>query len=263
MTGTPIPSITSVFNLGENTLKNNLVLFYKVQLIDRNIDRLEEQRGDLPNAVAGLEGKLENLKKDIAEKEQLKIESAAKREENNEKIKELLDNQKRAKAQLYKVRNNKEYDTITKSIDAADGECNRLEKESDSLVAIIEKAEQDIIELTPVIEELVADLALKNSELAMIKENSAIEEKRLLEEREALVAQMKKADHSLYERVRKAKRGLAVARIRRNACSGCQTIIPAQRQLEIRRNNRMFTCEYCGRIIVSAEIAQEAGDSED
>ncbi len=263
MTGKPIPLITSVFNLGENTLKNNLILFYKVQMIDRSIDKLEEQRGDLPLTVEALEGKLENLKASIEEKEQIKINSAAKREENNEKIKELLDNQKRAKAQLYKVRNNKEYDTITKSIDAADAECTRLEKESDALVAFMEKAEEEIAELTPLIEELEADLAHKNSELGMIKENSANEEKRLLEEREALVAQMKKSDYSLYTRVRSAKRGLAVARIRRNACSGCQTIIPAQRQLEIRRNNRMFTCEYCGRIIVSAEIANEAGDTED
>ncbi len=263
MTGMRTPSTISVYNLGEDTLKNNLVLFYKVQMIDRSIDRLEEQRGDLPLTVEALEGKLENLKTGIEEKNQLKIDSAAKREENNEKIKELLDNQKRAKAQLYKVRNNKEYDTITKSIDAADAECTRLEKESDALVATIEQAEKEITELTPLIEELETDLAHKNSELAMIKENSANEEKRLLEERESLVAQMKKADYSLYTRVRTAKRGLAVARIRRNACSGCQTIIPAQRQLEIRRNNRMFTCEYCGRIIVSAEIAQEAGDSEE
>ncbi|KAB2907480.1 MAG: C4-type zinc ribbon domain-containing protein [Ignavibacteriales bacterium] len=244
-------------------MKDVLVLFYKVQLIDRNIDKLEEQRGDLPLTVEALESKLEALRNAIEEKREFKVSAAAKREENNEKTKELLENQKRAKAQLYKVRNNKEYDMITKSIDAADAEFTRLEKESEALVEQMEAADEEIAELTPQIEELEADLEHKNSELALIKENSANEEKRLLAEREKLVAQMKKSDYSLYTRVRGAKRGLAVARIRRNACSGCQTIIPAQRQLEIRRNNRMYTCEYCGRILVSSEVATEAGEKEE
>jgi hypothetical protein len=58
-------------------------------------------------------------------------------------------------------------------------------------------------------------------------------------------------------RIRKAKRGKAVSTIKRSACSGCHNIVPSQRQLEIRRNNRLFFCEYCGRILVSSEIAEE------
>ena len=244
-------------------MKNNLVLFYQVQMIDRSIDKLEEQRGDLPLTVEALESRLETLKQTIEEMVAQRVDAVERREANNEKIKELLDNQKRAKAQLYKVRNNKEYDTITKSIDAADAECTRLEKESDFLVSTMEKVDEEIAALNPKVAELEEDLEHKRNELALIKENNAMEEQKLLKQRESLVAQMKKSDYSLYTRVRSAKKGLAVARIRRNACSGCQTIIPAQRQLEIRRNARMFTCEYCGRIIVSAEIAHEAGEMEE
>jgi len=244
-------------------LKNNLVLFYQVQMIDRSIDKLEEQRGDLPLTVEALESRLETLKQTIEEMVAQRVDAVERREANNEKIKELLDNQKRAKAQLYKVRNNKEYDTITKSIDAADAECTRLEKESDFLVSTMEKVDEEIAALNPKVAELEEDLEHKRNELALIKENNAMEEQKLLKQRESLVAQMKKSDYSLYTRVRSAKKGLAVARIRRNACSGCQTIIPAQRQLEIRRNARMFTCEYCGRIIVSAEIANEAGEMDE
>jgi len=241
-------------------LKNNLVLFYQVQMIDRSIDKLEEQRGDLPLTVEALEARLQNLKESIEEKIAQRADAVERREANNEKIKELLDNQKRAKSQLYKVRNNKEYDTITKSIDAADAECTRLEKESDFLVSTMEKIDEEVESLNPMVDELASDLEHKRTELAMIKENNTNEEQRLLKQRETLVAQMKKSDYSLYTRVRSAKKGLAVAKIRRNACSGCQTIIPAQRQLEIRRNARMFTCEYCGRIIVSAEVANDAGE---
>lgn len=244
-------------------MKNNLMLFYQVQLIDRHIDKLEEQRGDLPLTVEALEAKLENLKVAVDEKAALKIEWIEKRESNTEKINELLDNQKRAKAQLYKVRNNKEYDTITKSIDAADAECTRLEKEIEGIITDLRTLDEEVEGLNPLITDLVGELDHKKQELSMIKENNALEEQKLLKQREALVAQMKKSDYSLYTRVRSAKKGLGVARIRRNACSGCQTIIPPQRQLEIRRNNRMFTCEYCGRIIVSAEVAKDAGDLED
>jgi predicted nucleic acid-binding Zn-ribbon protein len=244
-------------------LKNNLILFYRVQIIDKNIDKLEEQRGDLPLVVDALESKLVDLKSAIEEKIDLKNESVEKKEANAVKIKELLDNQKRAKSQLYKVRNNKEYDTITKSIDASDAECTRLEKESDAMIDNIRMLDSEIQALTPLVLDLEAELDHKNQELENIKENNSNEEQKLLKQREAYVAQMKKSDYSLYTRVRAAKKGLGVAKIRRNACSGCQTVIPSQRQLEIRRNNKMFTCEYCGRIIVSAEVASDAGELED
>jgi predicted nucleic acid-binding Zn-ribbon protein len=69
---------------------------------------------------------------------------------------------------------------------------------------------------------------------------------------------VKKNDISSYMRIRKAKKGLAGATIKRSACSGCHNIVPSQRQLEIRRNNKLFYCEYCGRILVSSEIAEDA-----
>ncbi len=79
-----------------------------------------------------------------------------------------------------------------------------------------------------------------------------------VEERKKIESEVKKNDLSAYMRIRKAKKGLAVATIKRSACSGCHNIVPSQRQLEIRRNNRLFFCEYCGRILVSSEIAEDA-----
>ena len=76
-------------------------------------------------------------------------------------------------------------------------------------------------------------------------------------DRKKIEDQIKKPDVSVYMRIRKAKKGKAVATIRRSACSGCHNIVPSQRQLEIRRNARIFTCEYCGRILISQEIADE------
>ncbi|MCA2005319.1 MAG: C4-type zinc ribbon domain-containing protein, partial [Ignavibacterium sp.] len=87
------------------------------------------------------------------------------------------------------------------------------------------------------------------------------EENKLLEERKKVEAQVRKPDLAVYTRIRKAKKGKAVVTIKRSACSGCHNIIPSQRQLEIRRNDKIFTCEYCGRILVSQEIAEEAEKS--
>jgi predicted nucleic acid-binding Zn-ribbon protein len=62
----------------------------------------------------------------------------------------------------------------------------------------------------------------------------------------------------LYERIRKAKGGLAVVPVKRNACGGCYNAVPPQKVLELRRNNKIYTCEHCGRILVSDEIVEKS-----
>ena len=76
-----------------------------------------------------------------------------------------------------------------------------------------------------------------------------------------IVAEIKKPDLNVYTRIRKALKGKAIVTIQRSACSGCHNIVPSQRQIELRQNRRLFTCESCGRILVSAEIAEEAAKS--
>ena len=97
----------------------------------------------------------------------------------------------------------------------------------------------------------------KEADLKEIIKANEREESKLVEERKKIESQVKKNDLSSYMRIRKAKKGKAVATIRRSACSGCHNIVPSQRQLEIRRNNKLFYCEYCGRILVSPEIADD------
>src|SRR3970282_2920872 len=97
----------------------------------------------------------------------------------------------------------------------------------------------------------------KEADLKEIIKANEREENKLLEERKKIESEVKKSDFSAYMRIRKAKKGTAVATIKRSACSGCHNIVPSQRQLEIRRNNRLFFCEYCGRILVSPEVAEQ------
>lgn len=237
---------------------NRLKILYQLQLVDNQLDELEQLRGDLPNTVKSLENKINGLKDDIKNKEIEQKESVEKRGLNEEEIEKLKESQKKFKAQLYQVRNNKEYDALTKEIDHSDEKISKLEAENDALADLSKSLSQLIEDINPTLEELLKELKEKQADLKEIIKANENEEAKLLAGRKKIEEQVRKPDLSAYMRVRKAKKGIAVATIRRSACSGCHNIVPSQRQLEIRRNTKIFTCEYCGRILVSQEIADQA-----
>ena len=237
---------------------NRLKILYELQLIDDQLDELEELRGDLPHTVEDLESKLNNIKKSITDKEKEKKESLEKREENEKGIEKHLENQKKFKAQLYQVRNNKEYDALTKEIDHTEDQIKKLETGNDSLADLSKRLTDEIEEASPQLESLNEELKEKQEDLKVIIKANEKEESKLKTHRKEIVEKIKKLDYSAYMRIRKAKKGKAVVTIKRSACSGCHNIVPSQRQLEIRRNNKLFFCEYCGRILVSPEVAEQS-----
>jgi predicted nucleic acid-binding Zn-ribbon protein len=235
-------------------LISRIKTLYELQIVDEQLDELEELRGDLPVAVESLRSRMNQIKKETEEKEEQRINSLEKRKENEEEVEKLKVNQKKFKAQLYNVRNNKEYDALTKEIDHSEEQIKKLETENDTLADVSKKLADEIEEITPQITELSNDLKVKETDLKEIIKTNAKEEAKLRERRKVIEDQTKKADYSAYMKIRKAK-GEAVVTIKRSACSGCHNIVPSQRQLEIRRNNKLFFCEYCGRILVSPEVA--------
>ena len=236
---------------------NRLKVLYQLQLVDDQLDKLEELRGDLPNMVSSLENSIYALKTEISEKEVAQKESVEKRAQNEEEVEKLKESQKKFKAQLYQVRNNKEYDALTKEIDHSDEQIAKLEAENNALADLSKSLSEQIEEVKPKLDELDQELKEREADLKEIIKANESEENILLAERKKIEDQVKKPDVSVYMRIRKAKKGKAVSTIRRSACSGCHNIVPSQRQLEIRRNARIFTCEYCGRILISQEIADE------
>lgn len=235
---------------------DRLKILYELQNLDDQLDELEELRGDLPVAVEVLEEKISSLKSLIAAKEKERKESLEKRKDNEEEIDKLKDNQKKFKAQLYQVRNNKEYDALTKEIDHTEEQIVKLEAENNSLADLSKKLSDEIEEVTPQLNESKDELKVKEADLKEIIKANEKEEAKLRVKRKEIESLTKKPDYLAYMRIRKAKKGKAVATIKRSACSGCHNIVPSQRQLEIRRNNKLFFCEYCGRILVSTEIAE-------
>lgn len=236
---------------------DRLKILYQLQLIDDQLDELEELRGDLPNMVRSLESRINEMKEEIKNKENEQKESIEKRAQNEEEVEKLKESQKKFKAQLYQVRNNKEYDALTKEIDHSEEQISKLETENDTIADLSKNLTSQIEEIKPKLDELNKELEEKEADLKEIIKVNEKEETKLQQERRKIEEQVKKQDLSVYTRIRKAKKGIAVATIKRSACSGCHNIVPSQRQLEIRRNNRLFTCEYCGRILISQEIADE------
>ncbi|MCK9425317.1 MAG: C4-type zinc ribbon domain-containing protein [Ignavibacteriaceae bacterium] len=231
-----------------------LKLLNQLQMIDNQLDHLEELRGDLPLNVQALVTQINNLQGIITEKEEEQEASLSKRAKNEEEIERLTENQKKFKAQLYSVRNNKEYDALTKEIDHSDDTIKKHHAENDSLADLSKKLSFEIEEITPQLDELKKELKEKEEDLDRIIKSNEKEEAKYLAERAKIDPQLRKGDYSAYLRIRKAKKGLAVATVIRSACSGCHKIIPSQKQIEIRKNDRIHYCEYCGRILVSAEF---------
>ena len=237
---------------------DRLKILYQLQLIDDQLDDLEELRGDLPNTVKELEEKINSMKEEIADMETRQKESLKKRNDNEKEMEKLTESQKKFKAQLYQVRNNKEYDALTKEIDHSEEQVKKLEEENDSLADLSKTLTERIEENKPSLDDLKKELKEKEADLKEIIKANEKEESKLATERKKIESAVKKPDLSAYKRIRKAKKGKAVATIRRSACSGCHNIVPSQRQLEIRQNTKLYFCEYCGRILVSTEVAESA-----
>ena len=237
---------------------NRLTTLYALQLIDEQLDVLEELRGDLPLDVNNLNSRIQGIKNQIDEKEEEKKNSLKTRKDNDEEVERLTANLKKFKSQLYSVRNNKEYDALTKEIDHSESEIERLELESIELEDYVEKLKIEIKDLSPDLDELKGELKVKEADLKKIIKENEKEEVKLKVKREKIAEQVKKNDYKTYMRIRKALNGKAVVTVVRSACSGCHNIVPSQRQIEIRQNRRLFTCESCGRLLVSNDISEEA-----
>jgi predicted nucleic acid-binding Zn-ribbon protein len=238
-------------------LVNRLKILYELQLIDDKLDQLEELRGDLPLAVNELTGRINEKKEVIDAKTKEKDEAVDKRKNNDNEIAKLNSDLKKYKAQLYKVRNNKEYDALTKEIDHSEESIEKFENENIALEELMEKLKIEINELTPALDELNDELKTKEEELKKIIKSNEKEEDKLKIERDKVAKKVKKPDYNSYMRIRKAKAGKGVVPILRSACSGCHNVVPPQRQIEIRQSKKMFNCESCGRILISQDIAEE------
>ena len=236
---------------------NRLSTLFELQLIDDELDTLQELRGDLPIEVNSLNSQIQNIKETISVQENEKNSALETIKLNENELERLNTNLKKFKTQLYQVRNNKEYDALTKEIEHSEEKIKTLETENSELENKVQKLKNEINEVEPQLKGLTDEVKIKEEELKTIIKANEREETKLNVKRTEVAEKVRKSDYNTYTRIRKALGGKAVATINRGACTGCHNVVPPQRQIEIRTSSRLFTCESCGRLLVSPNVAVE------
>ena len=240
---------------GDTAIEKKLRALISLQQIDSQIDKIRIIRGELPLEVQDLEDEIEGIQTRIENytNEANTLEEAILERKNAAKQCQVLI--KKYEAQQANVRNNREYDSLTKEIEFQNLEiqlCDKRVKEHkvnlEAKKEIIEKSEKNL-------KEKLHDIDVKKAELTDIVAETEKDESTLLTKSLDNQKIIEERLLSAYKKIRKnARNGLAVVVVERDACGGCFNKIPPQRQLDIRIHKKIIVCEYCGRILVDPEI---------
>jgi len=241
------------------SMQEKIMALYELQKIDSRIDEINKVKGDLPlevqdleDEMAGIETRVAKINSEIDELNALTRQR--KRETDQAKI--LIGNYKE---QQNNVRNNREFDAITKEIEYQELEIELAEKRLKEYSAGVKAKKLQLEEAEAVRVERAADLEAKRGELESIEAEMAPEVARYEAEAAEIKTRIDDRLLTAYERIRRnVRNGLAVVTVKRDACGGCYNRIPPQRQADIRLGKKVIICEYCGRILVAdPEPAQE------
>jgi predicted nucleic acid-binding Zn-ribbon protein len=243
----------------EQTVEQKLKALYELQTIHTKIDKIRQIRGELPmevadleDDVAGLETRIQKIKSELDDLEDDIVT-------RKNLIKEAQANTKKYETQLNEVKNNREYDAISKEIEIQGLDIQVSEKkirefgfEITSKTQVYEKALADL-------EARKSDLDAKKDELGTITAETEKDESELTAQADKAIPNIEERLLVAYNRLRtNAKNGLAVVTIQRDSCSGCFNQIPPQRQSDIRQRKKIIVCEHCGRILIDEVMALEA-----
>ena len=248
----------------ELTVEERLKALYELQTILSKIDRIKIIRGELPlevqdleDEIAGLETRIQNYKDEVNNlnqgiREQHKaIDEAA----------ALID---KYSQQQNNVRNNREFDFLSKEIEYQHLNIELAEKKINDFPRQIEQKHADVDVAANHLADRQHILEEKKGELNEIVSETKQDEEKLREQAKKL--EVKFDDERLlsaFKRIRKnARNGLGIVYIQRNACGGCFNRIPPQRQMEIKMHKKVIVCEYCGRIMIDPELAGIAPEVE-
>ena len=239
-------------------MEEKLSRLYALQKIDSGLDDLEELKGDLPAMVAELEARATEFERLIQALEETIKQAMIDRDNADVEMLSQGEKVEKYKSQQFEVKTNRQYDALSREIDAAEAKVVELEKSMEIFEGKAAVARDDLKKIKELYEEAQKELTERQVELEEVSKANEDEELRLKHEREKLAVRIDKADLAVYESIRKAKGGRAVVPVKRNACGGCYHVVPPQKLLELRMNNRIFTCENCGRILVSDEIVEKS-----
>jgi predicted nucleic acid-binding Zn-ribbon protein len=240
-----------VVEVQELPIEDKLKALYQLQQVHSEIDTIIILRGELPlevqdleDEIAGLNTRIKNFQDEVKQ-----LDTSVSNKKN-----EILNAQsliKKYQEQQNNVRNNREYDSLSKEIEYQTLEIELCEKRIREFVAQNADKQEAIDIAQKMVDEREIDLKGKQAELSEITSDTEKEEKQLQKKAAEIEAMIEPRLINAYKRIRSnARNGLAVVTVQRDACGGCYANIPPQRQLDIRSRKKVIVCEYCGRILV-------------
>lgn len=245
----------------EVTVEDKLRALFDLQQIDSKIDKIRTIRGELPLEVEDLEDEIAGLKTRL---DKLKSETKAFEEEISARKQQIKDSQaliKKYEQQQQNVRNNREFDSLSKEIEFQTLEIQLAEKKIKEAQFRIEDKKKASEEISNKVDDRSQDLDHKKGELDAIVSETQKDEDLLRGKSTEYAGYIEERLLSAYNRLRSnAANGLAVVSIERDACGGCFANIPPQRQLDIAQRKKIIVCEYCGRILTDQVLASEEED---
>ena len=240
------------------TVEDKLKALYQLQCVDADIDNIRVVRGELPLEIQDLEDDISGLKTRIDKyNEELSTLdgdlSALKITKKDAKT--LI---KKYDKQIANIKNNREYESLSKEIEFQTLEIELCEKKQKAVKAKTTLKNEVINGTKETLKERKKELKIKNGELDEITKETEKEEKSLIKKSDKAKKVIEERLLSAYSRIRtNVRNGLAVVSVDRDACGGCKNIIPPQRQLDIRMHKKVIVCEHCGRILIDANMFEK------
>lgn len=235
-----------------------IMALYELQKIDSQIDEINKIKGELPlevedleDEIAGLQTRIANINAEIEELNNLTKQRKREIDQAQIQIAKYTEQQNN-------VRNNREFDAISKEIEYQQLEITLAEKRLKEYAGAIKAKKASLESTDALLAERNVDLTAKKTELESIEGETAAQIEELSAQGDAAKAKIDERLLSAYNRIRsKVHNGLAVVTVKRDACSGCFNRIPPQRQSDIRQGKKLIVCEYCGRILVPDTEVEE------
>jgi uncharacterized protein len=241
----------------EKTVEEKLKELYELQQIDSELDQIEILKGELPIEVSDLEDEIEGLQTRIGKVQSQIAEIEADIAKNKTMAKESEANVLRYEKQLDDVKNNREFESLTKQIENQKLDIQLAEKRMKDAKVLLTTKQESLAEIEVKLDNKKKMLDTKKVELEKIIEKTEKDEEKLNKKSTKAREKIESRLLAAYDKIRGTYRnGLAVVTVQRDACGGCYNFIPPQVKLEISLNNKIIACEHCGRVLVDEFILE-------
>ncbi len=241
----------------ELTVEEKLNQLYAIQLIDSEIDKISNLKGALPMEVSDLEDDIKGLETRVAKLDETINDMNSIISSHTANIKDAESLIERYNKQLDEVKNNREYEALTKEIEMQNLEIQLSNKKSREIEGKLEGKNELKVEADARLAAKLADLEIKKVELEKIIAKTEKEESKLIKQSTKMKKGVEERVLNSYHRIRsRYKNKLGVVTIEREACGGCFNKIPPQIRIEISARKNIIACEHCGRVLVDSELAE-------